>query len=160
MSRAVVVLPLVPVITIAPWLRSSVSRVRIRGSIARATSPGRVVPPPRRVILLSAPVALPARTAAVFLNIGASRRGGSRPGADRAGHRGPAVEVLDALPSFFLVPDFLEELGAEAPRARRRGAGDSTPRPSPRPTHGIQPWSKARSPARRRRTTRVRTAVA
>src|SRR5439155_22081711 len=74
-SRAVVVLPFVPVITIEPCVRSWVSRVRILGSITRATSPGSVVPPPRPVTRLRAPVALPARTAAVFLNIGAPRRG-------------------------------------------------------------------------------------
>src|SRR5258708_14080559 len=66
MSLAVVVLPLVPVITTDPLVRSDVSLVRIFGSIALATSPGRVVPPPRLVARLSAPVALPARTAAVL----------------------------------------------------------------------------------------------
>src|SRR5438477_73802 len=57
MRRAVVVLPLVPVITIEPWVRSWVSLVRMRGSIARATSPGSVVPPPRPVKRLHAPFA-------------------------------------------------------------------------------------------------------
>src|SRR5260370_9730532 len=66
MSLAVVVLPLVPVITTDPLVRSDVSLVRTLGSIALATSPGRVVPPPRLVARLSAPVALPARTAAVL----------------------------------------------------------------------------------------------
>jgi hypothetical protein len=62
MSRAVVVLPLVPVMTIDPWVRSLASFVRIFGSIARATSPGSVVPPPRLVTRLRPPVAFPART--------------------------------------------------------------------------------------------------
>src|SRR5450756_1226618 len=66
MSLAVVVLPLVPVITIDPCVRSFASLVRTLGSMTRATSPGRVVPPPRLVIRLRAPVALPARTAAVL----------------------------------------------------------------------------------------------
>src|ERR1700674_2378076 len=66
MRRAVVVLPLVPVMTIDPWVRSAASLVRILGSMARATSPGSVVPPPRFVMRLRAPVALPDRTAAVL----------------------------------------------------------------------------------------------
>src|SRR5487761_865889 len=64
MRRAVVVLPLVPVITIDPNFRSPDSFRRTFGSIRRATPPGSVVPPPRRLILDSAAVALPAQTAA------------------------------------------------------------------------------------------------
>src|ERR1700676_3691939 len=66
MSLDVVVLPLVPVMTIDPFVRSAASLVRMLGSIALATSPGRVVPPPRLVTRLRAPVALPAQTAAVL----------------------------------------------------------------------------------------------
>src|ERR1700694_1193721 len=66
MSLAVVVLPLVPVMTIDPLRRSAASLVRILGSIALATSPGRVVPPPRLVVRLRVPVAFPAQTAAVL----------------------------------------------------------------------------------------------
>src|SRR5206468_2117915 len=118
--RAVVVLPLVPVMTTAPWVRSSARRVRIFGSIALATSPGRVVPPPRRVMRLNAPVALPAQTAAVFLNIGASRRGGSS--RDRLADRCPAVQAFDRGPRLVLAPGLAEERGAAAcdppPRAQ------------------------------------------
>src|SRR5579864_1454952 len=56
--------------------------------MALATSPGRVVPPPRRVTRLSAAVALPAQTAAV-LRI----KPPLRPRADGVGDGGPAVEV-------------------------------------------------------------------
>ena len=63
MRRDVVVLPLVPVMTMAPYFRSLDSLRRTCGSMNRATSPGSVVPPPRRVILEMAAVALPAHTA-------------------------------------------------------------------------------------------------
>jgi len=60
MRRAVVVLPLVPVMTIAPCSRVARKLAqKRRGRLARATSPGRVVPPPSRLIRDSAPVALP-----------------------------------------------------------------------------------------------------
>ena len=64
-SRAVVVLPLVPVMTTDPNFRSRASFLSTSGSIARATSPGSVVPPPRRLSLDNMPVAFPASTAAV-----------------------------------------------------------------------------------------------
>ena len=66
MRRDVVVLPFVPVMTIDPNFKSCDNLRRMSRSIARATSPGSVVPPPRRLNLERAPVALPAQTAAVL----------------------------------------------------------------------------------------------
>src|SRR5438477_9525549 len=107
-SRAVVVLPLVPVMTIEPCVRSWVRRVRILGSMTRATSPGSVVPPPRLVMRLSVPVALPASTAAVFLITP------SLPNRDRAGDGGPRVDVPDRFRGLLRGFRSLEERGAAA----------------------------------------------
>src|ERR1700682_1970717 len=64
-SAAVVVLPLVPLTTMVPSVSERESLVRIFGSTQRETSPGRVVPPPRRKPRLSEAVSLPAQSAAV-----------------------------------------------------------------------------------------------
>src|SRR6266853_4003250 len=65
MRAAVVVLPLVPVTTMVPSVSERESLVRIFGSTQRATSPGSVVPPPRRRPRLSEAVSLPAHSAAL-----------------------------------------------------------------------------------------------
>src|SRR5437764_2116523 len=64
-KAAVVVLPLVPVITTVPSLSARESLVRIAGSTQRETSPGSVVPPPRRRPRLRLAVSLPAQSAAL-----------------------------------------------------------------------------------------------
>src|SRR5437879_9798051 len=64
-SAAVVVLPLVPVITIVPLVSARESFVRMAGSTQRETSPGSVVPPPRRNPRLRPVVNFPAQRAAV-----------------------------------------------------------------------------------------------
>src|SRR2546430_9153208 len=91
-SAAAVVFPLVPVTTAAPWSSERESVVRIRGSTQRETSPGSVVPPPRRNPRLKPAVSLPAHSAAMaraFIfdfppPLGGEGRGGGRLPDDRA----------------------------------------------------------------------------
>src|SRR5438876_273190 len=64
-KAAVVVLPLVPVITTVPSRSARDSFVRMAGSTQRETSPGSVVPPPRRNPRLKPAVSLPAHSAAM-----------------------------------------------------------------------------------------------
>ena len=113
--RAVVVLPLVPVMTIDPWVRSFASLVRILGSMTRATSPGSVVPPPRLVTRLRAPVALPARTAAVLrtelARFGCGRCVGIKTSRRQSGRPRSSISVTSGAPQFRRQP------------ARRRSAG-------------------------------------
>src|SRR5262245_47346562 len=95
------------------------------GSMIRATSPGSVVPPPRPVSRLSEPVALPASTAAAFLNIGVSRRGEGARHLPPPG--GPAVESLDRRPRLRLGLSGLEE----------RRTASSHPPPGPEPAREL-----------------------
>src|SRR5260370_17689870 len=123
MGRGVGVLPWVRVMTIDPGVRSGASLVRICGSIALATSRGRVVPPPRLVARLSAPVALPARTAAVLraalLRV---RRGGGGGGA-----LGPRWALWGLFPSPGAVP------------GRRRGRAPDMTNRAPAPPLPLHP---------------------
>src|SRR6266567_9319269 len=61
--RAVVVLPLLPVITILVALLAPMTDLRILGSIRRAIMPGKLVPPPRRKSRSDAPMNFPAEMA-------------------------------------------------------------------------------------------------
>src|SRR5437879_238850 len=123
-SLAVVVLPLVPVIRTVPPVRSRTSLRRTLGSTARATSPGKVVPPPCRVSRESAPVAFPASTAAVRLT------GSASPVADWAGDRRPAVEGFHR--PFAILPGL-------AGSVERRAAAGHTPAVAQPPRERFEP---------------------
>src|SRR5260370_11111471 len=103
MRAAVVVLPLVPVTTMLPSVNERESLVRIFGSIQRETSPGSVVPPPRRNPRLNEAVNLPAQSAAVprapswpRIRRRPEPDGTATPGTPvRAPHRAPAPHPAD-----------------------------------------------------------------
>src|SRR5579884_2382815 len=131
-NRAVVVLPLVPVTSTAPWRSSRARRRRTLGSMARATSPGKVVPPPRPLALDRVRVALPARTAIVRRTAsgphGGDHRGsrdrlspGSRPVRGQTGRAGGAWHASGCTSS----------AGSGAGTTPRRTGQDPRPIPGP-----------------------------
>ena len=76
---AVVVLPLVALITVAPPVRRAPRREIASGSSRSSTRPGRVVPPPRPLARLAAPIAR--ERASLAPNSGRGRDLGARAGA-------------------------------------------------------------------------------
>ena len=89
---AVVVLPLVALTTVVPPRRPAPRRAIASGSSRSSTRPGRVVPPPRPLARLAAPIAREAATLAPNSGPGAalwqSRRGQAAAGTSTLSARG------------------------------------------------------------------------